>query len=123
MIKSKLVNDVPPFPKEGKRVTNINKKTTALYCRLSRDDNAEGERNSIANQQKLLTKATKECGYTKTRIYVDDGISCTTFERMGFLDMIKKIEDGFIGAVLAKDMSRLGRDYLKVVYYTDYCSQ
>ena len=94
-------------------------KIAALYCRLSRDDDMEGESNSIANQKKLLIRAANDYGYKKTNVYVDDGISGTTFERPGFKRMEKAIADGVIGAVFVKDMSRLGRDYLKVGYYTD----
>jgi DNA invertase Pin-like site-specific DNA recombinase len=91
----------------------------ALYCRLSRDDEQEGESNSIANQKKLLQKVASEYGYKKTHFFVDDGISGTTFERKGFQKMEQAIADGYVAAVFVKDMSRLGRDYLKCGYYTD----
>lgn len=94
-------------------------KIAALYCRLSSDDGRDGESNSIQNQKKLLQKAAKERGFKKTKFYVDDGISGTTFNRPGFQDMVKGIENGTIGAVMVKDMSRLGRDYLKVGEYTE----
>ena len=94
-------------------------KVTALYCRLSRDDDVQGDSNSIVNQKKLLSKYAKDFGYQNIKYFVDDGISGTTFNRPGFQDMIEAIEAGYIEAVLVKDMSRLGRDYLQVGYYTD----
>lgn len=94
-------------------------KIAALYCRLSRDDELEGESNSIANQKKLLQKVATEYGYKKTTFFVDDGISGTTFDRKGFQKMEQAIVDGYVAAVFVKDMSRLGRDYLKCGYYTD----
>lgn len=93
--------------------------TAALYCRLSRDDNLDCESNSITNQKSILKKVAKEKGYEDTQIFVDDGISGTTLDRPGFQQMIKAIEVGTISAVLVKDLSRLGRDYLKVGYYTE----
>ena len=94
-------------------------KITALYCRLSSDDGRDGESNSIQNQKKLLQKAAKEYGFTKTKFFVDDGISGTTFNRPGFQDMLKGVEAGVIGVIMVKDMSRFGRDYLKVGEYTE----
>ena len=93
--------------------------TAALYCRLSRDDNMDCESNSITNQKRILQKVAKEKGYTETLFFVDDGISGTTLDRPGFQQMIKAIEAGYISAVIVKDLSRLGRDYLKVGYYTE----
>ena len=92
---------------------------TALYCRLSRDDDIQGDSNSISNQKKLLSKYAKEYGLLNTKYFVDDGYSGTNFDRPGFIEMAEAIEAGYIGAVLVKDMSRLGRDYLQVGYYTD----
>ena len=92
---------------------------TALYCRLSRDDDIQGDSNSISNQKKLLSKYAKEYGLFNTKYFVDDGYSGTNFDRPGFIEMAEAIEAGYIGAVLVKDMSRLGRDYLQVGYYTD----
>lgn len=92
---------------------------TALYCRLSRDDDVQGDSNSIQNQKKLLSKYAKEYGFSNTKYFVDDGYTGTNFQRPGFMEMVEAIEDGYIGAVLVKDMSRLGRDYLQVGLYTD----
>lgn len=92
---------------------------TALYCRLSRDDGAEGDSNSVANQKRMLTKYAKENGFGNTRFYVDDGYTGTNFNRPGFLQMLEDIEMGYVSTIIVKDMSRLGRDYLQVGYYTD----
>ena len=93
---------------------------TALYCRLSRDDGAEGESNSIANQKKLLAKYAKERGFKSTRFYVDDGYTGTNFNRPGFQQMLEDMEMGYISTVIVKDSSRFGRNYLEVGRYTDY---
>ena len=98
---------------------NINQGMTALYCRLSRDDGSEGDSNSVANQKKMLKKYAKEHGFTNTRYYIDDGYTGTNFNRPGFLKMMEDIEMGYIQTVIVKDMSRFGRDYLTVGYYTD----
>ena len=92
---------------------------TALYCRLSRDDGAEGDSNSVANQKRMLTKYAKENGFGNTRFYVDDGYAGTNFNRPGFQQMLEDIEMGYVSTIIVKDMSRLGRDYLQVGYYTD----
>ncbi len=92
---------------------------TALYCRLSCDDGMEGDSNSVANQKKLLQKYAKENDFSNTKFYVDDGYTGTNFNRPGFQQMIDDIEMGYITTVIVKDMSRLGRDYLQVGYYTD----
>lgn len=99
-----------------KRATNG---ITALYCRLSRDDGGDGDSNSIANQKKLLSKFAKDRGLSNTKHYVDDGYTGTNFNRPGFLQMIEDIEAGYVSVVIVKDMSRLGRDYLQVGYYTE----
>ena len=101
--------------KKKKEQTGI----TALYCRLSRDDGAEGDSNSIANQKKLLQKYSKENGFSNTRYYVDDGYTGTNFNRPGFQKLLEDIDLGYVSVVIVKDMSRLGRDYLQVGYYTD----
>lgn len=98
---------------------NENIGITALYCRLSRDDGAEGDSNSVANQKRLLQKYAKENGFDNTRYYVDDGYTGTNFNRPGFQKLLEDIDLGYVSAVIVKDMSRLGRDYLQVGYYTD----
>ena len=95
-------------------------KTAAIYCRLSRDDEVDGESNSISNQKKILQKVTEDYGYTRTKVYVDDGITGWTFDRPGFRAMEQDILDGEIDAVFVKDMSRLGRNYLQCGYYTEH---
>lgn len=94
--------------------------TAAIYCRLSRDDEIDGESNSISNQKKLLKRITEEYGYSHTEIYIDDGITGWTFDRPGFKSMEQDIIDGKIDAVFVKDMSRLGRNYLQCGYYTEH---
>ncbi|USP70069.1 recombinase family protein [Ruminococcus sp. FMB-CY1] len=92
---------------------------TDLYCRLSRDDGTESESNSIGNQKKLLSQKAKEMGLTDTKYYVDDGYTGTNFNRPGFQQLIDDIEIGLVSAVMVKDLSRLGRDYVSVGNYTD----
>ena len=92
---------------------------TALYCHLSRDDGTESESNSIGNQKKLLSQKAKEMGLTDTKYYVDDGYTGTNFNRPGFQQLIDDIEIGLVSAVMVKDLSRLGRDYVSVGNYTD----
>ena len=92
---------------------------TALYCRLSRDDELQGDSNSIINQKKILQKYALDHGWKNIRFYIDDGISGTTFNRPGFQEMIADIEAGIVQRVIIKDMSRLGRDYLQVGMYTE----
>ena len=88
-------------------------KITALYCRLSQDDMLQGESNSITNQKAILSKFAADNGFHNTKFYVDDGVSGTTWERDGFKAMMADIEDGKVATVITKDLSRLGRDYLK----------
>ncbi|MBR5635795.1 MAG: recombinase family protein [Pseudobutyrivibrio sp.] len=92
----------------------IKQRYTALYERLSHDDELQGESNSISNQKQLLMEYAVSHQLPEPRHFSDDGISGTRFDRPAFLEMIKEVEEGKIGIVLVKDMSRLGRDYLKV---------
>ena len=94
-------------------------KIAALYSRLSRDDEMQGESCSITNQKKILEDFAIKSGFPRFRHFCDDGVSGTTFERKGFNEMIAEIEAGNIGAVIVKDMSRIGRDYLQVGFYTE----
>ena len=94
-------------------------KTTALYVRLSRDDENEGDSNSIAHQIEILTKYCKDHGITNYKIYKDDGYSGTNFNRPGFKEMLSDMEAGLIKMVVVKDMSRFGRNYLEVGLYTE----
>ena len=94
-------------------------KITALYERLSRDDEQQGESNSIINQKQYLEEYAKRQGFSNIWHFTDDGISGTTFEREGFQKLIAEVEAGNVSTVIVKDMSRLGRNYLKVGFYTD----
>ena len=105
--------------------TNNNKtyyggeKITALYGRLSRDDELVGDSNSIVHQKEMLTKYAKEHGFTNTAFYIDDGFSGTNFNRPDFQRMMSDAEEGKIATIIVKDMSRFGRDYIMVGYYTE----
>ena len=92
---------------------------TALYERLSRDDELAGDSNSIVNQKKMLEDYAKSNGYTDLVHFTDDGYSGGNFDRPGWKEMLRQIEDGSIGTVIVKDMSRAGRDYLQVGFYTE----
>jgi len=98
---------------------NLAEKWTALYVRLSRDDENEGDSNSIQHQIEILTKYCKDHDISRYQIYKDDGFSGTNFKRPGFLDMIGDIEAGLVNMVIVKDMSRFGRNYLEVGLYTE----
>lgn len=101
----------------------IETKIIALYERLSRDDELQGESNSITNQKKFLQDFAQRNGLTNIRHFTDDGVSGTTFDRPGFKAMIAEVEAGKVACVVVKDMSRFGRDYLKVGFYTDVLFQ
>ena len=94
-------------------------KITALYCRLSRDDELAGDSNSIVNQKAMLKKYADDNGFLNTSYFADDGFSGTNFERPDFQRMVAEMDEGRISTIIVKDMSRLGRDYLKVGYYTE----
>ena len=91
-----------------------NDKITPLYERLSRDDELQGESNSISNQKQMLEDFARRNGLPNPTHFTDDGISGTQFDRPGFLAMMEEVEAGRVEAIVIKDMSRLGRDYLKV---------
>ena len=88
--------------------------TAFIYLRLSRDDNLEGESYSIGNQKKLLTKAAKDLGYSNIVTFIDDGVSGVTMNRPGFNDMMRQLEENRASALLVKELSRLGRNYIEV---------
>lgn len=94
-------------------------KITALYCRLSQDDNLDGESNSISNQKEILMTYAKKNGYLHPQFFVDDGISGTTFNRPGFQEMEELIESGKVSTVIVKDLSRFGREHLLCGHYTE----
>ncbi|MBR6862297.1 MAG: DUF4368 domain-containing protein [Acidaminococcaceae bacterium] len=92
---------------------------TALYCRLSRDDELQGESLSIENQKRILETFAKEQGLRNCKFYVDDGWSGANFDRPGFTEMMEGVERGEVRTVVTKDLSRLGRNYLQVGMYTE----
>lgn len=94
-------------------------KITALYCRLSRDDENEGDSNSIVNQKAILGKYASEKGFPNPQFYANDGYSGTNFNRPDFMRLMEDVNAGYVGTIIVKDMSRLGRDYLKVGVYTE----
>ena len=96
---------------------------TALYERLSHDDELQGESNSITNQKKILEDYAEQHGLINIRHYTDDGISGTRFDRPGFQRMIEDVEADRVSAVVIKDMSRFGRDYLQVGTYMETLRQ
>ena len=93
---------------------------TALYCRLSCDDDLQGDSNSIRNQKMLLKQYADEHRLRNVKFYVDDGYSGSNFDRPDFQRMIRDIDEGKVSAVIVKDMSRFGRDHILVGYYTKY---
>lgn len=96
-----------------------NEKITALYCRLSRDDDLQGESNSIINQKNILKKYALDMGFKNLEFFVDDGYSGTNFDRPSWNKLSAMIKDGKVENIIVKDMSRLGRDYLKVGFFTE----
>lgn len=98
---------------------NAEEKITALYCRLSRDDELQGDSNSIINQKAILQKYADDNGFRNTTLFVDDGYSGTTFDRPDWNRLMGLVDEGRVGTIIVKDMSRLGRDYLKVGMYTE----
>lgn len=92
---------------------------TALYERLSRDDDQQGDSNSIVNQKSYLTAYAEDHGFTHCRHYTDDGYSGGSFERPGWKQLIADIDAGLVDVVIAKDLSRIGRDYIQTGFYTE----
>ena len=102
------------------RQTAINPaKVTALYERLSRDDEQDGMSNSILNQMQILEDFAVKNGFTNIHHFQDDGVSGTTFDRKGWNELITEVEAGNVSIVAVKDMSRLGRDHIQVGMYLD----
>lgn len=98
-------------------------KITALYERLSRDDEQAGESNSIQNQKKYLEEYARQKGLRNIRHFYDDGYSGTNFNRPGFAALLEEIEAGHVEVLIVKDLSRFGRNYLQVGYYTEILLQ
>lgn len=93
---------------------------TALYCRVSRDDGTEKESNSITNQKRMLSKYAKTNGFKNIKVYEDDGFTGTNFNRPDMQRLLDDVEMGYISTIIVKDMSRFGREYLQVGYYTEH---
>ncbi len=103
-----------------KKVKSAEEQWTACYCRLSCDDDLDGDSNSIRNQKMLLQKYADENRLRNVRFYVDDGYSGSNFDRPDFKRMMDDVDNGKIATVIVKDMSRFGRDHILVGYYTKY---
>ena len=103
-----------------KKVKSAEEQWTALYCRLSCDDDLDGDSNSIRNQKMLLQKYADENRLRNVKFYVDDGYSGSNFDRPDFKRMMDDVDNGKISTVIVKDMSRFGRDHILVGYYTKY---
>ena len=101
------------------RMKQTEEKITALYERLSRDDDNAGDSNSIVNQKKYLESYAQQRGYTNCRHYTDDGWSGGNFDRPAWKRLVADIEAGKVAHVIVKDMSRAGRDYLQTGFYTE----
>ena len=93
---------------------------TALYCRVSRDDGTEKESNSITNQKRMLSKYAKTNGFKNIKVYEDDGFTGTNFNRPDMQRLLDDVEMGYVSTIIVKDMSRFGREYLQVGYYTEH---
>ena len=104
----------------NRKIKHLEQQYTALYCRLSSDDDLEGDSNSIKNQKLLLSEYAKENKFRNIRYYIDDGYSGSNFERPAFKRLLNDIVNGEISTVIVKDMSRFGRDHILVGYYTKY---
>ena len=104
----------------NRKIKHLEQQYTALYTRLSSDDDLEGDSNSIKNQKLLLSDYAKENKFRNIRYYIDDGYSGSNFERPAFKRLLNDIENGEISTVIVKDMSRFGRDHILVGYYTKY---
>ena len=94
-------------------------KITALYCRLSQDDGREGDSNSISNQKEILLAYAQRNNFPNPQFFTDDGFSGTTFDRPSFIQMENLVEQGLVDTIIVKDLSRFGRNYLQVGYYTE----
>ncbi len=118
-ISNPVLADCPPMKGAETMLRQSDNKITALYCRLSRDDELQGDSNSIVNQKVILSKYAKENHFSNTAFFVDDGYSGTNFNRPSWGELLERIENGEVATLIVKDMSRLGRDYLKVGFYTE----
>lgn len=117
----KLTMSTTALPADSRKEENeLNQQQfTALYCRLSNEDDLDGESNSIQNQRTLLQKYAEDHGFRNIRFFVDDGYTGTNFNRPAMQEMLSLVEAGQIGTIIVKNMSRFGRDYLQVGHYTE----
>ena len=113
-----VLADCPPI-KEEQDMNRQSDKITAIYCRLSRDDELTGDSNSIVNQKAILKKYAQEQGFRNIQFFVDDGYSGANFNRPDWNRLIGLVENDKVGVIIAKDMSRIGRNYLEVGLYTE----
>ena len=100
-------------------MSNLINKITALYCRLSQEDENKGDSDSIVNQKAILTKYAEENGFTNIEVFVDDGYSGVSFNRPDFKRLLELMEKGKVETLITKDLSRLGRNYIEVGNYTE----
>ena len=100
-------------------MSNLLNKITALYCRLSQEDENKGDSDSIVNQKAILTKYAEENGFTNIQVFVDDGYSGVSFNRPDFQKLLELMEKGKVETLITKDLSRLGRNYIEVGNYTE----
>ena len=114
-----VMADCPPNKEEQDTMKRQSDKITAIYCRLSRDDEQAGESNSIVNQRAILKRFAQDQGFRNIQFFVDDGYSGANFNRPDWQRMISMVENDQIGVLIAKDMSRIGRNYLEVGIYTE----
>ena len=110
-----VLADCPPIKKE-QDMNRQSDKITAIYCRLSRDDELTGDSNSIVNQKAILKRYAKEQGFRNIQFFVDDGYSGANFNRPDWQRMISMVENDQIGVLIAKDMRRIGRNIWKSVF-------
>ena len=119
-----ILNPTNPVPTDAptkkEEETMSGAKITALYCRLSQEDERLGESLSIEHQKEILLQYAKEHRFPNPTFFVDDGYSGTDFDRPGFQKMLAEIEAGHVGILLTKDLSRLGRNSAMVGLYTTY---
>ena len=115
-----VLTDAPVLKEETEMSGANENKITALYCRLSQEDERSGESLSIENQKSILLSYCKEHHFPNPTFFVDDGVSGTTFERPGFQAMLKEIEEEKVGIVLSKDLSRMGRNSSLLGLYTNF---
>ncbi len=106
--------------KEETEMLGATEKITALYCRLSQEDERLGESLSIENQKSILLQYAKEHHFPNPVFFVDDGFSGTNYDRPGFQNMLEQVESGKVGVILCKDLSRLGRNSALTGLYTNF---